>query len=155
MRTKKRLHPYVTPELAQRLESYCAAQGITLSAFVQAAAEDRLKGEPKDLEVILRRLDRQDRAAAARQREQTVLMESFAAFVRIWFAHQPPIADIDKPASERLSAKRYEQFIDFVCRKLAGGSGFGAEVAKSRVGPADSGSTAAPNPLPGSRDAQP
>jgi class 3 adenylate cyclase len=155
MRTKKRLHPYVTPELAQRLESYCAARGITLSAFVEAAAEDRLKGEPKDLEVVLRRLDRQDRAAAARQREQTILMESFAAFVRIWLAHHPPLADADKPAAERLSASRYQKFIDYVCRQLAGGAGFGAEVAMGRVGTADSGTTAAPKPLAGSENAQP
>jgi hypothetical protein len=154
MRTKKRLHPYVTRDVEHRLESYCAATGITVSAFIEGAIEERLKGEPKDLEVILRRLDRQDRTAAARQREQTVLMESLAAFVRIWFAHQPPIADADKPGAERLSAQRYQQFIDFVCRQLAGGSGFGAEVAKSRVGQADSATTEAPNPLPGSRDAQ-
>ena len=152
MRTKKRLHPYVTPKIAHRLESYCAAKGITVSGFVDAAIEDRLNGDPKNLEVILKRLDRQDRAAAAHHRDHTVLMEAFAAFVRTWFAFQPPMADADKPASERLSARRFEQFIDFICRQLAGGGGFGTDVAKGLSGAVDSGSAVAPNPLRGPRD---
>lgn len=134
MRTKKRLHPYVTPDLAHRLESYCAAKGITVSAFVQGAVQDRLKGEAKDSELILRRLDRQDRAFAGQQRDQTILTESFGVFVRTWLALQPPMSDADKAASERLSGKRYRHFIDLVSKHLAAGHGLVADVAQSPTG---------------------
>lgn len=134
MRTKKRLHPYVTREVERRLESYCAAKGITVSAFVEGAIEERLKGDPRDLDMILRRLDRQDRAFAAHQRDHAVMMESVAAFVRIWFAFQPPIPEADRAGYERMGARRYDQFLDVVAKQLATGRGFLADLTKGQTG---------------------
>jgi hypothetical protein len=154
MRTKQRLHPYVTPDLAHRLESYCAAKGITVSAFVQAAIQERLKGEPKDIELILRRLDRHDRASVAIQRDQAVLTESFGVFVRTWLALQPPMAEPDKSASERLSARRYDQFVGYVAKQLATGRGLAADVAKGPVGTAEAGAPPGQSSVVGRRDGQ-
>lgn len=81
MRTRRRIHPYVTPDLAQRLVAYCAAKGITESAAVEAAIEDHLAGGERDNDVILRRLDRIGRASARQQRDLDVLTESFAVFI--------------------------------------------------------------------------
>jgi hypothetical protein len=150
MRSKKRLHPYVSPDLAHRLESYCAAKGITASAFVQQAIEERLKGEPKDIDLLLRRLDRQDRALAVQQRGQSVLTESFGYFVRTWLALQPPMTDEDKQAAERLGAKRYGHFVECVARQVATGA-FATDVANA---PREGNGSGAPptRSIPGPRE---
>ena len=62
MRTRLRMHPYVTRDLTHRVTAHCAAKGITVSAFVEAALEARLDGEAKDNEVIIRDLARLGRA---------------------------------------------------------------------------------------------
>ena len=123
MRTRKRIHPYVTPELAHRLTTYCAAKGITESAAVQAAVEDHLDGEAKDNEVIIRRLDRLGRASLGHQRDLALMTESFGLFLRMWFAFVPQMAEGDKPAADSLSARRYRQFVDSVSKQLATGDG--------------------------------
>jgi predicted DNA-binding protein len=152
MRTKKRLHPYVSPELAHRLESYCAAKGITESAFVQEAIEERLKGEPKDVDLLLRRLDRQDRALAAQYRDQAVLTEAFGFFVRTWLALQPPMVEPDKHAGERLGAKRYAHFVEYVSMQVATGRAFATDVAnapREKVSAGASPTSPAPGPRAG------
>jgi hypothetical protein len=132
MRTRKRIHPYVTPDLAHRLTSYCAAKGITESSAVQAAVENHLDGEAKDNELIIRRLDRLGRASLGHQRDLALLTESFVFFAQVCFAFLPQMAEADKPAAERQSAKRYRQLVDFVSQQLAGGGGLAADVAKNR-----------------------
>jgi hypothetical protein len=153
MRSKKRLHPYVSPELAHRLESYCAAKGITASAFVQQAIEERLKGEPRDLDLLLRRLDRQDRALAAQQRDQAVLTESIGFFVRTWLALQPAMIEADKQAAERLGEKRYAQFVEYVSMQVATGRGFGMDVANVPRERNDVGAPS-PSPIAGTRESR-
>ena len=38
---------------------------------------------------------------------------------RIWFAHMPRIADAQKGAAQADAAKRYEQFLAFVTKRLS------------------------------------
>jgi hypothetical protein len=144
MRTRKRIHPYVTPELAHRLTTYCAAKEITESAAVQAAVEDHLDGEAKDNEVIIRRLDRLGRASLGHQRDLALMTESFGLFLRMWFAFVPQMAEGDKPAAESLSARRYRQFVDSVSTQLATGETFAADLTKNPPGSVAPGAGAAP-----------
>jgi hypothetical protein len=131
MRTRKRMHPYVTRDLDRRVTSHCAAKGITVSAFVEAALEARLDGEAKDNEVILRDLARLGRGSMGLQRGLAVLTESFSVFAGMWFGLLPPIADADRPAAEHLAARRFEHFVSRVAHQLATGPGLVAEVAKT------------------------
>lgn len=111
MRTRTRIHPYVTPELARRLVTYSAAKGLTESAVVQAALEEYLDGDEKDSAVILRRLDRLGRAAVRQQRDLEVLSEAFALFVRLWSAYVPKLSDEDKEEAMRRGAKMYQALV--------------------------------------------
>jgi hypothetical protein len=131
MRTRKRIHPYVTPHLAHRLTTYCAAKGITESAAVQTAVEDHLDGEAKDNELILRRLDRLGRESLGHQRDLAVLTESFSIFVRMCFAYLPPVVESEKLAADRLGGKRYLYLVDLVAKQMATGPGLVANIAKN------------------------
>ncbi len=119
MRTRKRMHPYVTRDLEHRAVAHCAAKGITVSAFVEGALEARLDGEAKDNEVIKRDLARLGRGSMRHERELAVLTESLGVFVKMWFAFQPEMPEADKPAAERLSDRRYRDFVNYVSEQLA------------------------------------
>ena len=131
MRTRKRIHPYVTPPLAHRLTTYCAAKGITESAAVQTAVENHLDGEAKDNELILRRLDRLGRQSLSHQRDLAMLTESVSVFARMCFVYFPPLVETEKAAAERLSGKRYRYLVNLVSKQLATGSGLVADLAKN------------------------
>jgi predicted transcriptional regulator len=119
MRTRTRIHPYVGPEIAHRLTAYCGAKGLTESAAVEAAIEQYLDAGEKDNALILRRLDRLGRASAQHQRDLEVMSEALALFVRRWFATAPEVAPEDHDGAERLSAKRYNGFLDILAHTLA------------------------------------
>lgn len=120
MRTRTRIHPYVLPEIACRLASYCGAQGITESAAVEAAIEQYLDSGEKDHEVMLRRLDRLGRASGRQHRALEVLSEAFGIFLHRWLATLPELTDTERDAVTRLSEKRYRTFLDTLARNLAG-----------------------------------
>ena len=131
MRTRKRMHPYVTRDLEHRAVAHCAAKGITVSAFVEGALEARLDGEAKDNEIIKRDLARLGRGSMRHERELAVLTESLGVFVRMWFAFQPEMSEADKPAADRLSGRRYRDFVNYVSEQLATGAGLAADVAQN------------------------
>jgi hypothetical protein len=128
MRTKLRLHPYFTRDLAHRIAAHCAAKGITVSAFLESAAEDRLDGDAKNNEVILRDLARLGRGSKGHQHDLAVLSESFSVFASMWFAFLPPIPDADRPALEQLATKRFDDFVARVSLQLETGPGLVAEI---------------------------
>jgi len=144
MRTRKRIHPYVAPDLAKRLAAYCATRGVTESAAVESAIENHLSGVEKDNDVILRRLGRLGRASARHQRDLEVLSEAFAVFVRYWAAYLPERSRAEQDAAQHLAARRYEYFVDLVSAALARSSRFSSKVLKeeSIQRPSDSGSKA-------------
>jgi hypothetical protein len=146
MRTKLRNHPYLTRDLTHRITAHCAAAGITMSAFFQGACEDRLDGEAKHNEVIIRDLARLGLGSKGHQHDLAVLSESFAVFVRMWFAFLPPFADADWPDLERIGTKRFRDFVRFVSDQLDTGPGLVAEVTnRPTAGAAPGvGATAAP-----------
>ena len=82
-------------DLRQRLAGFCAASGLTESAVISSGVEQYLVGT-SDLALLLRRLDRFDRALARMHRDEQLFMQAFGVFVRLWFAHTPPVAEENK-----------------------------------------------------------
>jgi hypothetical protein len=121
MRTRRRIHPYVRPELATKLVASCAAKGITESAAVEAAIEAYLAGDERDNEVILRRLDRLTRASSRHQRDLELLIEMFALYLRAWYAHSPEFSEEEKAVRLRLGQAKYQRFLDLVAERLGRG----------------------------------
>ena len=48
-----------------------------------------------------------------------MLTEFMSLWVRLWFAHTPRIADAQKGAAQADAAKRYEQFLALVTKRLS------------------------------------
>jgi len=133
MRTRRRIHPYVRPELAERLVAYCAAKGITESAAVETAIEAHLAGAERDNAVIMRKLDRLGGAAARHQRDTDVLTEALAVFVETWLCVMPERTPEEKAAAARVGRARYQQFIDIVSARVARGGRFVGDVVADRA----------------------
>ncbi len=128
MRTRTRIHPYVLPEISNRLAAYCGAKGLTESAAVEAAIEQYLDGGERDGALILRRLDRQARDSADQRRTLEVLSEAFAMFVRYWFVYVPQWSHAERAAGARRSVTEFERFIGFVSDAMARDSRLAAKV---------------------------
>lgn len=135
MRTRTRLHPYVLPEIANRLAAYCGAKGLSESAAVEAALSEYLDGGEKDNDLILRRLDRLARDSARQRRDLEVLSEAFAMYVRHWFKYVPERSQAEELATQRLSVKRFDDFIEWTSLAMARDSRLASKVLKDEASP--------------------
>ena len=70
--------------------------------------------------MIMRRLDRMGRRVDKIRAELELLTEFVSLWVRLWFAHTPQIAENQKATAQTSAAKRYEQFLGFVEKRMAG-----------------------------------
>src|SRR5579859_5299145 len=122
-RGRIRLLPYVEPELAQRLNKFCAASDATESAVVGAAIRQYLDGT-SDATLLLRRLDRLGRALDRDHRDIELLSEAFAVFVRVWFAHTPTVPEDGKKLARTTAESSYRQFVEHVIEQFSGGRRF-------------------------------
>jgi hypothetical protein len=118
-----RLQSYVEPELAQRIDRFCAASGVSESALVKSSVRQYLDGT-SDMTLVLRRLDRLGRALEQAHRDLQLLAEGFAVFVRIWFAHMPAIPEDQRRAARASAESRYKQFVEHVVQQFSGGQRF-------------------------------
>jgi hypothetical protein len=122
-RGRMRLVPYVSVALAQRLAAFCGASGVTESAAVEAALRQYLD-HSGDATLLLRRLDRLGRAGARTQRDLELLSETFAIWLKLWFAHTPSIAEDAKRSARMTAESRYKQFVEHVAEQFSGGRRF-------------------------------
>jgi hypothetical protein len=120
---RRRIQPYILRELAHRLAKYAVTHGTTDSAVVEAALRQLLDGTNDHVQ-LLRSLDRNARALERLQRDLELSMETFAIWVRFWFAHTPPIAEDAKRAARALVDGRYRQFANHVADQFNQGKRF-------------------------------
>jgi hypothetical protein len=113
----------VDPDLADRVDRFCGAMGLSESALVKSALDQYLDGTG-DAALLLRRLDRLGRAAARSQRDLELLSEAFAVFIRLWFAHTPNIPEDAKRGARMNAESRYQQFVQHVAEQFSGGRRF-------------------------------
>jgi hypothetical protein len=118
-RRRQQVHPYLRRDVYQRLKAYCARRGVTDTAVIETALRQYLD-QSSDPTLIIRRLDRTGRAVDRVRREIDVLSEFVSTWVRVWFAHTPPLPEAARDGAQRSAAKRYEQMLDFVAKRLAG-----------------------------------
>ena len=127
-----RIRPYLSPELHKRFKRYCKAQGLSESSVVESALQEYLE-ETKDMTLLLRRLDRQQRAIGRVQRDFDVFSEAFAVYVQLYFAHTPEVEANEKEAAKHHGLRRYDQFVDYVAKQYSGGHRFINDLAEDTV----------------------
>ena len=100
--TKPRLTAYLSRSVADRLELACKRPGANKSALVEKAL-DRLLYPERDQQgdaALIRRLDRMSKQLGEINRNQQIVVESLALFIRYYLTITPPL-----PKSEQEPAR--------------------------------------------------
>jgi hypothetical protein len=129
---KVRQNLYFDPELFRRLERLAARPGTSKSAIIEDALKAHLDRQGAS-ETHAKFAPGQDRIMAqlARiERNQLVLIESLALYIRFHFSVLPPLAEADQIAGRALAQERYQAFIEQVGRKLGTQKGMAEEIAE-------------------------
>jgi len=120
---KPRHHLYLDDELTERLEALAAKPGSSKSAIVADALRGYLdRRGARELDDLLKiRLDRQGSRLSRIERDQQIVMESLALFIRYYLMVTPPLPDSEQGAARAIGQDRFQAFIDQVGRRIAGG----------------------------------
>jgi hypothetical protein len=119
---KSRQHVYFDKALAARLDAHTVRTGASKSSVVTAAVRAYLDARgAKELNDLLGiRLGRIER-------DQQVILESLALFVRYQLTVTAPLPEADQ-AALATGQDRFRAFIDQVGRRIASGRGFSHEL---------------------------
>jgi predicted transcriptional regulator len=120
---KPRLCVYLSDQVDQRLGVAARRPGASKSAITDAALAAFLSPERDDQRdaAIIRRLDRLSRQLDRLDRDQTIVTESLALFVRYYLTITPPLPEAEQDAARPLGKERFEFFVAQLGRRLAGG----------------------------------
>ena len=131
---KSRHHFYIERELMKRLDQLAQKPGVTRSAILEEGLRAYLdrRGASELDDKFKHRLDRLSLQLGRIERDIGIVMESLALFVRYELTVTAPIPE-DDVTSRTIGQERFQAFLDQVCRRIAGGKDFRAEVL-SRAG---------------------
>jgi hypothetical protein len=127
-----RVYTRLPATLRDRVSCYSGASKISERAVFEAAVEQYLNGA-SDMTLVLKHLDRLDRAYDRLHQDVELLTASFAVFVRLWFAHHPSPREEAVPAAREEAESRYVQFKDYVAQEFTGGRRFLNELPREAI----------------------
>jgi hypothetical protein len=124
--SRGRLNVFLEREDAKRLEELAAVKGLSKSAIVAAALASFLSPEGADRReaAIARRLDKLQSQGERFGRDQMILIETLALFIRVYLSVSTPIPEGHQEAARAQGKARFEQFITQLGRDLQRGSSF-------------------------------
>ena len=127
---KLRQNIYLDDDLNQHLETLAAKPGSSKSAIIRDALTAYLarRGAKELQDTFSKRLDELSKQLNTIERQQRVIIESLALFIRYHLAMIPPLPESQQAAAHALGMERYRTFINQVSRLLAGGKNTGAEI---------------------------
>lgn len=108
---------------AQRLNELAVMKGVSKSSIIASAFSSWLawvEGEQHE-EIITRRLDRLSRQFDRLERDQNILIETLALFVRYYLTASPPIPESHQAAARAQGKLRFSQFIEQLGRHVQRG----------------------------------
>ncbi len=119
---KPRHHLYLDDELSERLEALAAKPGSSKSAIVSDALRSYLaRRAAKEIEDMLKvRLDRIGNQLNRIERNEQIILESLALFIRYQLTVTAPLPEADQ-AARAVGHERFRTFIDQVARGIADG----------------------------------
>jgi len=133
---RKNIHPYLSPELYEQFKAYCKRVSPTESSVIESALKEYFD-DSKDMNLLLRRLDRIGRYLNRLERDINATAEALAVYVQLWFAHTPRIGDNEKDAARQEAWNQYQKFVDYVANQMAGGHRFIDDLVQDVVGDED------------------
>lgn len=121
--SRQRLNIFIEPRHAKRVAAVASQQGVSKSSLVAAALAAFLTpdgNEPREA-VIMRRLDRLASGQERLERDQTILIECLALFIRHHLSITTPLPEAHQDAARAQGRARFEQFIEQLARHLQRG----------------------------------
>ena len=118
--SRTRLNLYLQPTHAKRLSELATTRGLSKSAIVAAALASFLSPDGADQRdaVIARRLDRLTHQFDLLERDQTILIETVALFIRHYLTVSTPVLVAHQEAVRAQGRARFEQFVEQLGRHL-------------------------------------
>jgi hypothetical protein len=131
-----RLNLFISPEHARRLDELATKKGVSKSSIVAAALASWLSPDAGDQReaAIARRLDRLSRQFERLERDQNVLIETVALYVRYYLTVTIPVAQVHQEAARAQGKARFEQFVEQLARHLVRGRSLVQDVVED-LGP--------------------
>lgn len=136
--TRARLNIFIEPEHAKRLNQVAAHKGVSKSAVIAAALASFLSPDSEDKReaAIAKRLDRLSRQFDRLERDQNVLIETVALYIRYFLMVSIPVPEGQQEAARAQGKARYVQFIEQLARHIQRGRSLVREVHED-IGPAE------------------
>lgn len=124
--SRARLNLFIEPEHSRRLDQLAAMKGISKSSIVAAALASWLSPDSADQReaAIAKRLDRLSRQFEKLERDQVILIEAIALYVRYFLTVSMPVPEAHQDAARAQGKARYTQFIEQLGRQLMRGRSF-------------------------------
>ena len=133
--SRARLNLFIEPEHAKRLNELAIKKGVSKSSLVAAAVAAWLSptsGDQRDT-AMAKRLDRLSRQFERLERDQNILIETVALYVRHYLTVSSPIPEAHQEAARAQGRLRFSQFIEQVGRRLQKGRRLFDEVQADTV----------------------
>ena len=132
---KPRHHLYLDDALTEELDRLASKPGSSKSGIVADALRAYLAhGATREVDAVLKaRLDRFGRVVARIERNQDILLETLALYVRWQLTVTAPLPESEQAAARAAGEARFQSFIDQLSRRLAAGRGM-SRVLAERIG---------------------
>jgi hypothetical protein len=121
--SRKRLNLFIEQEHARRLDELAAMKGLSKSSIIAAALASFLSHDSGDQReaAIAKRLDRLSRQHDQLERDQNILIETLALYVRYFLTVSTPVPEAHQEAARAQGRARFEQFVEQLGRHLLRG----------------------------------
>lgn len=121
--SRVRLNVFLEREHAKRLDELACMKRMPKSGIVAAALASYLSPDGGDRReaLIAKRLEKLTDAFERMERDQAILIETLALFIRHHFAIAPAIPESQQDAARAQGRARFEQFIEQLARHLQRG----------------------------------
>ncbi|MDO8772740.1 MAG: CopG family transcriptional regulator [Burkholderiaceae bacterium] len=131
--TRTRLNIFIEPDHGKRLEQIAAHKGVSKSAVIAAALASFLSPDAADAAdqreaAMGKRLDRLSRQFDRLERDQGILIETVALYVRYFLTVSIPVPEGQQDAARAQGRGRYAQFVEQLARHIQRGRSLVREV---------------------------
>ena len=122
---KPRHHLYLDDALSEELDRLAQKPGSSKSGIVADALRAYLsRGAAKEADAVLKmRLDRFARTITRLERNQDVLLETLALYIRWHLTIIPPLPESEQVAARASGEARFQSFVEQLGRRIAAGRG--------------------------------
>ncbi len=130
LHSRHRLNLFIERDHAKRLEELSAKKGVSKSSIVAAALASWLSPDAADKReaAMAKRLDRLSRQFEKLERDQNILIETVALYVRYYLTVSTPLPESHQEAARAQGRARFEQFVEQLGRHILRGRSLVREV---------------------------